>query len=211
MPNFRIVDVVVDIPGVQNPDGGSRLQLKLSILNLDTREISTENVKYISSVVKLLEDDSRFDADETPAVLHMICKKLSMPINHTRDLDEEMDLAQEFIKDAQKYINLVILPVIFVFEVEFEDIENAHITAKYCIHDNDSYQQIHSKNIEHLVQDLKNLGFSTQQIIKALKILIYDFSRFLDLNKKNYNFLDESAKISFKKDAELKICNLITE
>lgn len=211
MSNFRIIDAAIDIPGVTNPRGGPRLKLKLSVLNLTTRQITTENVKYISSVVRLLEEDDRFDVSETPAVLHMICKKLSVPVTHSCDIEEETDLAEEFVRDAKDYINFLKFPVAYNFEVFLPEIDEAHIIAKYSVQGLNSFDQIHIINIDHLVNALSLLGFNIHQIIKALKVMIYDFSRFSDLGKKNYNGLDESAKNKFVKEAQIIICHLCPE
>lgn len=134
-----------------------------------------------------------------------------MPITHSRDIDEESDLAAEFVRDAKAYINFLKSPVVFGFEVKLADTNTAHITAKYAIQGFESYDQIHTKDVNHLVHALSHLGFSVHQVIQALKVLIYDYSRFSDLNKKNYNYFDESAKLSFIKDAELIICHLCPE
>lgn len=197
----RVIDAKIDIPGTKSSYGGNRLHLKIYILDKTSRIVVSENVKYVSSLLSLLENDDRFDGQEIPAVLQMLATRLEQPIDSSVDIEEEISLSRLFLADAKKELHRLHNCVAIRYSIVFANDNTPYIQA-YCRDSSNQFSPVRFIDLSSLVNELRRRGFSNRQVECALKVLIYDFEHSLDMRLKSYSEISKQLKAKFAEEAK---------
>lgn len=160
-----------------------------------------ENLKYVSSLLCLIENDERFDKQEAPAVLQMLVSKLEQPITCSVNVEEEIGLSRLFLADAKEALCRMSSCVAVRYSIVFVRGDIPYIQA-YCRDCATQFSPVRFLDLNNLVNELRRRSYNNCQIVGALKVLIYDFEHSIDMKLKNHSEISRDLKAKFIADAK---------